>query len=160
MFYINDECFLHSVDRSIKMKLISTLGTRKKGEGYNKDLLFQAIDNVLWHYNKADIFVSQIHADNEFRTMMKYLKEKWDVKMNFALPAEHVPDIERANRVLQERFWVNLYRLPFKLILRTMIRHSALRVTRHGNYSPAVTGIWKHYSPHTIVSGRQVDFNK
>ena len=45
--YINDEFFLHSVDRRIKLKLISTLGTRKKGEGYNRDLLFQAIANII-----------------------------------------------------------------------------------------------------------------
>ena len=53
------------------------------------------------------------------------LEEKWDAKTDFALPAEHVPDIERANQVLQERFRVNLYHLPFKLILRTMIRNLA-----------------------------------
>ena len=37
--YINDECFLHSAHRSIKLKLISTLGTRKKGEDYNKGII-------------------------------------------------------------------------------------------------------------------------
>ena len=80
--------------------------------------------------------------------------------MNFSLPGAHVPDIERANRTLQERFRVKLYRLPFKLIPRTMIKYLALRVTRHGNSFPAQTGISQHYSPHRIVSGRQVDFMK
>ena len=32
--YINNECFLHSVDRSIQLKLLSTLGMRKKGEDH------------------------------------------------------------------------------------------------------------------------------
>ena len=41
-----------------------------------------------------------------------------------------------------------------------MITFLALWMTRHGNYFPAQTGISKHYSPHTIVSGRQVDFKK
>ena len=80
--------------------------------------------------------------------------------MNFSLPGAHVPDIERENRVLQERFRVALYRLPFKSIPREMINFFALWVTRHGNYFPAQTGISKNYSPHTIVSGRQVDFRK
>ena len=39
--YINDECFLHSVDRIIKLGIISTLGTRKKGDGYNNTSLFK-----------------------------------------------------------------------------------------------------------------------
>ena len=38
--------------------------------------------------------------------------------------------------------------------------HLALRVTIHGNYFPAATGISKHYFLRTIVSERQVDFNK
>ena len=158
--YINDQSFLHSVDRSIKLKLLLALGTRKKGQNYDSDLLYAGIDDVLRHYNKADIYVERIHADNEFRTLTKQLVDKWDVAMNFSLPGAHVPDIERANRTLQERFRVNLYRLPFKLIPRTMIKYLALRVTRHGNYFPAQTGISRHYSPHTIVSGKQVDFKK
>ena len=41
-----------------------------------------------------------------------------------------------------------------------MIRYLALRVAHRKNYFPALTGISKYYSPHTIVSGRQVDFSK
>ena len=62
--------------------------------------------------------------------------------------------------MLQERFRTVLYRLPFKLIPRAMIKFLALRVTRHGNYFRAATGILKHYSPYTIVSGKQVDYKK
>ena len=80
--------------------------------------------------------------------------------MNFSLPGANMPDIEQANRTLQEQFRVNLYRLPYKIIPRTMIKYLALCVTRHGNYFPAQTGIRWYYSPHTIVSGRQVKFKK
>ena len=97
-----------SVDRSIKLKLILIFGTRKKRDGYNTNLRIQAIYNVLQHYNKAYILVSQIHADDDFRIIMIDLEDNWDIKMNFYLPAEHVPDIERVNRVFQERFRVNL----------------------------------------------------
>ena len=41
-----------------------------------------------------------------------------------------------------------------------IIKFLDLRVTRHGNYFPAPTGISKHYSPYTIVSGKQVDYKK
>ena len=64
------------------------------------------------------------------------------------------------NRVLQERFRTALYRLPFKLIPRAMIKFLPLRVPRHGNCFPAPTVISKHYSSYTIVSWRKVDYKK
>ena len=92
----------HSVDRSIRLKLISTLGKRKKGTGFDKKLLFQGIYDVLRHYNKADIFISKISEDNKFRSIMKDINNKWEIKMNFALRAENLPYIERANSLLKE----------------------------------------------------------
>ena len=112
------------------------------------------------HYNKVDILISRIHADNEFKTLLSELEDGWDVEINFSLPGAHVPDIKRHNRVLQERFRIVLYCLPFKSIPRSTIKFLALHVTRHGNYFPSPTGISKHYFPHTIVSGRQVNFRK
>ena len=80
--------------------------------------------------------------------------------VNLSLPGAHIPDIKRANSVLQELFRTVLYHLPFKLIPRSMIKFPALGVIRHGNYFLALTGISKHYSPQNIVSGRQNDFRK
>ena len=160
MVYINNQSFLQSVDWTIKLKLITVLGTRKKGENYDSNLLFQGTDSFLQHYNKVDIIISCIHAENEFKTLLSELEDGWDVEMNFSLPGAHVLDIKRANKVLQERSRKVLYRLPFKLIPRSMIKFLALRVTKYGNYFPAPTGISKNYSHHTIVSGRKVDFRK
>ena len=112
------------------------------------------------HYTKADIIISRIHAYNEFKTLLRKLEDGWDVEMNCSLPGAHVLDVEKANRVLQERFWVALYHLPFKVISRAMIKFLALRVTRHGKYCTTPTGISKHYYPHTIVNGRQVEYRK
>ena len=55
---------------------------------------------------------------------------------------------------------MGLYRLPFKVIPKVMIRALALRVTRHRNYFPDSTGISKHYSPATILGKRIVDCRK
>ena len=104
--------------------------------------------------------VTIIHADNEFKPLFANLKDKWEVEMNLSLPKEHVPDIERANRVLQERFRVALYRSPYMMIPRAMIVRLALRVSRHYNYFPAKTGISLHYSTATIISSKQVDYKK
>lgn len=127
--YINDQSFLHSIDQTIKLRGLSTLGTRKGDENYIKDMLYSGINNILCHYNKMEIYVTTIHADNDFRPLFTNLEDKWDIKINFSLPGEHVLDIERANRTLQERYRVELYRLPYRVIPQVMIRRLVLRIT-------------------------------
>lgn len=50
-------------------------------------------------YNRADLRISNIHADNEFRPVMRELIEsdEWDLDMNFSKSGKHVPDIEQGN---------------------------------------------------------------
>ena len=148
------------MNRTINLNSLSSLGARKKGERYNKDIIFKGLDEVLRYYKKADIYIKQIHAENQCRTLVEELTDKWDAEINFLLPGKYFPDIERVNCVLHKIFRLNLYRLPFKLIPRTMICYLAIGVTHNGNYFPAPTIISKHYLPHIIVSGRQVDFTK
>ena len=45
--YINDQSFLHAVDRTIKLRGIAHLGTRKRNENYTKEMLFSGIDVIL-----------------------------------------------------------------------------------------------------------------
>ena len=96
-------------------------------------MLFDGLDVILRHYNKNGIWVSLIHADNKFRSIMSELVDIWDVEINFSMPGDHVPDIERMNPVLQERFRVALYWLPFKIIPKVMIIRLTIRITRTAN---------------------------
>ena len=158
--YINREAFLHSVDRTIRCNGIFSLGSKKKGEMYTETTLRAALDDILRLYNRSDIYVTRIHADNEFKSVFREFDETWDVYFNYSSPQEHVSDIENKNCVLQERFHVGLYRLPYSLLPKAMIPYLALRVTRNISYFPKKTGISKIYSPHTILKQRQVDFEK
>ena len=158
--YINKEAFLHSVDRRIRCPNIVVLGTKAKGRGYNKEILTKGIDILLRFYNRSDVTITKIHADNEFKSTLETLTKDWTVAFNFAHPGEHVPDIERENRTLQDRFRVNLYRLPFMMLPRTMIRYLALRITRNRGLFPQKSGISKHYSPYSIMKGKTIDFKK
>ena len=85
--------------------------------------------------------MERIHAKTEFRKMMSNLKNNLEIEMNFTLPGKHVPTIERYNQVLQERYVISLYRIPFKMIVWIMIHYLTLRVTTHINYLPAHTSI-------------------
>ena len=123
MVYINRECFLHTVDRTIKEPSCVTLGTYSKGEAPTSEILYKGLDEVIRKYNRADVRISVIHADNEFRPLLESLiqSDDYNVDVNFSDPGEHVPDIERGNRTLEERFRVQYYCLPFGAFPRVMV---------------------------------------
>ena len=106
---LTTKVFLHTIDHTLNFNGLVTLGTRTKGESYTSTGLCQGLDKVLRLYNRADIYVTQIHCDNEFKKIFRELDEDWDIEFNYSNPQEHVLDIEHENRVLQERFRVGLY---------------------------------------------------
>ena len=55
-------------------------------------MLFVGIDNILCHYNRADIYVTVVHVDNEFKQLFNDLEAEWEVSLNFSLLSERVPD--------------------------------------------------------------------
>lgn len=73
--YINDQSFLHSVNRRVKFQGLSHLGTQKKGENYAKKILFKGLDNIPHFYNKHEVYMSWIHADNEFWAFFNTLED-------------------------------------------------------------------------------------
>ena len=158
VLFINAKGFLHCVDRRIKCLNLVILGTRAKGRSYNKQILVEGLDICLRKYNFAGVTVKTIHADNEFKHALEILLEEWEVSVNFSLPGEHVDDIERENRTLQERFRVNLHRLLYLMITQVMMRYLALRVTKNRSLFPRKTGISRYYSPYVILKGRVIDF--
>ena len=62
--FINDECFLHSVDSTIKLKSLPVLRKMYKSESYDKNLVFKGLYEGLQHYKNADIYITRIQADN------------------------------------------------------------------------------------------------
>ena len=66
--------------------------------------MYKSLIKVLGYYKRADIKITMIHGDNEFRSLEDLVEEKHKVEFNFLLPDEHVPDIERNNRTLAERY--------------------------------------------------------
>jgi hypothetical protein len=62
------------------------------------------LDNIFSVYNKAGIKITTIHCDNKFRPLMQELHDVYEVTMNYANPQEHIPEAERNNCVIKERF--------------------------------------------------------
>lgn len=85
---------------------------------------------------------------------MDPMADDMNITMSYSAPDMHMPDIERNNCVVKERFRIAYYRLPYKKIPRIMIQYFAMVCVRQLNLFPAKNGISSHYSPHMIIHGR------
>ena len=109
----------------------------------------------------AEMRICTIHADNEFRgDFEEKVIDELEISLNFANPNQHVPDIKCASRLLEERFRVHYYRMPFEVIPAAMVEHLTMSITDHITWFPAKGGVSQHYSPYTILSLKQIDFKK
>ena len=91
---------------------------------------------------------------------MDELQDVYNVRMNYANPQEHVPEAERNNRVLKERFRANFHRLPFKKMPKVMVKILAMECAKKLNFFPPKGGISPYYSPRMILHQQTLDYNK
>jgi hypothetical protein len=97
--------------------------------------------------------------DREFECMRdKLLTHGIDLYTTAA--SQHVLDVERQIRVLKERARALRSTLPFKLIPGRMIIELLANVALWINAFPPSSGVSKTFSPHTIMTGTMLDFNK
>jgi hypothetical protein len=68
--------------------------------------------------------------------------------------------LNRNNRTIQECFRTQFHRLPYKAIPANMIKTLAMHVTHQLNLFPVKGGASKYYSPHQLMGGPPLDFNK
>ena len=141
ILYIDRNIFLVSIDRSLKFRASVPLKDR------NSEEIYQDLDVILRHYNNKGYEINKIHYDREFESIMDEVADNLNVDMIYASSNDHVPDIERSNRTVEERYCVAFYRLGFKRIPKVMTEHLTMRVTKNLNMFPAAEGISKYYSP-------------
>jgi hypothetical protein len=88
------------------------------------------LDNVFRVYNMTVFKIKSIHCDNECRSLMQELESIYEVQMNYTSTQEHVPEIDRSIRVVQERFHATFHRLPFTRLPAIMIKTLAMESTK------------------------------
>ena len=141
------------MDQKIKFEGVAAMGTYKK---LNCEQLMSGLDDIIHHFNNINgIEITWLHLDNEFRPLKKQLESRWDLKVNFCAPDEHVGNIERLNRTIEDRFRVKYHRMPYDVIPRPMIRHLTMSIPKKRNIFPKKHGISKHYGPQMIVNKKQ-----
>jgi hypothetical protein len=118
------------------------------------------LDNVFRIYNKAGFKFTTINCDNEFRPLMDELQDFYNIKMNYAAAQEHVPEAERNNRVIKERFRSAFHRLPFNKLPKIMVKILAMECAKKLNFFPSRGGVSSYYSPRMILHQQNLDYNK
>ena len=81
--------------------------------------------------------------------------------LNAPAASEHVPDIgERRLRLIKERFRALQSTLSFKVIPGRIIVEGVNFCVTWLNAFPTKSGVSKHYSPSTSITGTTVDYRK
>ena len=101
VLFIEGQAFITSIDRKVKFEGVVPMGNYKK---LTKEQWLVGVDEVIHHYAKKGIEITWLHLDNEFRKYKTEMEKRWKLERNFAAPDEHVPDVERLNRTIQDRF--------------------------------------------------------
>jgi len=96
VFYVCTVPLLASIDVPIKYRCIIPLSSRSAEE------LFRAVKLILVHYNKAGFLIRTIHANPEFQFLKAKAEANLSVTVNLTAQGDHVPTIERSNRVMGE----------------------------------------------------------
>lgn len=120
----------------------------------------KALAEVLRMYNHGGLKVHEIRCDNEFRPIIDHLSDHFGIRVNYANPQEHVPEIERNNRVIKERVRATYHRLPYERLPRVMVKTLVTETPKKLNFFPARHGVSKYYSPRMIVHQENLHYDK
>jgi hypothetical protein len=137
---INNIPFLTNISRNIMYRTAEWISNQTP-QAYRS-----VLDNVFRIYNHAGFRITTIHCDNEFKPLMNELQDVYNIKMNYVNPQEHVPEAERNNRVIKERFRAAFHRLPFTMIPNIMVKILAMECAKKLNFFPP-----KEASHHILV---------
>ena len=106
--------------------------------------------------------MTRIRCDHEFQAALDPIVVIYDppITINYTNPQEHVPQAERNNRYIKERFSAVYHRLPFDRLPREMVKYMGLKLARKLNMFLAKHRVLKYYSLRVIVFQENVDYEK
>ncbi len=125
LLYFTGLTFLITVSRNIRFITATMIPDRKKNTilGALKQVinLYQGRGHKLegLEFNVDENVVHTILADNEFQTLREDVEEL-GITVNTVAKDEHVPEVERQNRVIKERARAIVQTLPYQRIPKKM----------------------------------------
>ena len=106
--YVNVMIFLTSISHNIFYRTAQYVPS-KKTQHYKK-----CLSKLIQLYQNAEVQVTAIHCDNEFKTIFSQLSQKHQIKIYTVAAQSHVSKAERNNRVIKERIRCAYHNLDYK----------------------------------------------
>jgi hypothetical protein len=153
VMHVNGVAFFVSRSRNIRFGTVEAIPNLKK------DTLLKSIKQVMAVYHAGGFRVKYALMDGAFNCLKIDLLEM-KLILNDVAEEEHVGDIERYNRVLQERMRATMSMLPFKRVPPRLVIELANRENFWLNSFPHDEGISPTLSPRTIVTGQTLASNR
>ena len=151
---VNQIPFLVTISKRMQYRTAWVMRSQKASD------FRSSIDQVFRIYNAAGFQITTLHCDRQFKPIMDEIKDDLDITMNYYSAQEHVPEIERSNRIVKERVRALYHSMPYRYIPSIMVKYAVIEMTARLNYFPAKNGISKFHSPNTILHGKPLDYNK
>ena len=155
MFFINrDIVFLTAIDNRFKYRSAVYVPNKTAEE------IYKALDKVLRVYNAKDLTIKEIRCDLEFQPLMDPVCDDMGIKMEYAPVGDHVPGVERNNRVIGETVRSLYHMLPYKNMPKVMWQYVGEVAAWLRNLIPASNGVSEFWTPFTIMHGKFASYEK
>ena len=141
--------FLVTSSCNIHFSMVESLPNRQVGT------ITTCLKKVTRLYHHRGFCITSITCDPEF----KALRPSFPM-LNCCMAGEHVPEIERYIHTLKDHTQSAYNVLPFKNLPRVLLVHLLKNCTVWLNAFPATDGVSSVHSPHFLLTGRELSFDK
>ena len=108
IMFVNDVPYMTSITKALHYRTATPM------PGMKDPQIFDAIDRIFRLYNDAGITITDVHADNQFASLLDPVKDELDITIHNPPAGGRVPEAERNIRVIKERIRATYHRLPYK----------------------------------------------
>ena len=151
LFYVDKIIFLATISRKILFTTVENIANRKL------PTIYTSIEKVVHIYRARGFRVHFVLSDNEFKGLRADIL-RLKIYLNCAAANEHVPEIERAIRVIKERVRASISSLPFCILPKRFKKEMVIHLVTCLNMFPRRGGVSNHLSPRTLICGTALNY--
>jgi len=150
---VNKIPFFTSISRNIKFLTTEFISDMKD------KTLIESIKQIQATYAKGGFTIITILADGQFESLRSKIATL-GINLNIVSAGEHVPEIERAHRMMKERTRGIFNAGPYDHLPARMVVELVYYVGFGWNALPAMKGISRIHGPRAIITGKEIDYVK
>jgi acetolactate synthase regulatory subunit len=154
LMFVNCIPFFLSISRNIRFITATVLSNRKETS------LVKALTKIYDVYRKRGFRIQTVLGNSEFECARGAIAMVLRSELNICDEDEHIPDIERCIRTVKERTRCTYNAAPFEHFPPQMITEMVFLNVFWLNAFPNKLGVSQTLSPHTIITGLGIDYNK